>query len=289
MRKAAVCSSLWALVACGGRAHNPEFAQPSSGGDSSSAGSDHGDAGASVGGSAHGGAGGAFIGQGGRNAETGGGGGGGESSLACSTPYQGPNSSPRSDGPSELAHCASITDADILARYKDPAARVPRGFYYEPNDSIAFWNEPCSASLADTVARGPTDGMGTFVESYSNEWFHEAVYCLNGVRRLERNLRCDYFDGENLAKPSVDRMAFLAGLLWWTKNYNLSGSAILGHSVAGGNAVDIVQLCTLRTVHGDFGLCDEVQLESTDYRVWLNGRVAIGETQVIRTLKGDCH
>lgn len=216
---------------------------------------------------------------------------GASNDLACSAPYAGPTGGPRGDGPiEELNSCATIPDAIVLARYKNYAARVPRGLYYEPTESITFWQEPCSKSPEETIARGPTDGMGTFVESYSNEWFFEAVYCFNdSVRRIERNLRCDYFDGTKLAKPTPERLAFLASLLWWGNYNNLGGSAILGHSIAIGNATDTVDFCTISVTTGDFGLCDEVRVENTRHLLQVDGTVKLGTPEVIRTLKGDCH
>ena len=108
--------------------------------------------------------------------------------------------------------------------------------------------------------------MGTFVESFSSEWFYEAVYCFeNRVRRIERNLRCDYFDGSKLANPTPERLAFLASLLWWGNYYDLSGSAILGHTVTIGDATDVVDFCTISVTTGDFGRCDEVRVVNTQH------------------------
>ncbi|HET7541603.1 MAG TPA: hypothetical protein VFK05_17130 [Polyangiaceae bacterium] len=307
------------LTACGGKAGSAQSVQPGSGGGAPNAGSDNGDAGSSVaanGGAAgsatsggSGGAAGALSAPSGGNGGTGGkvpdpvagnggtagrapdpmAGSGGENPLACSTPYSGPVSSPRSDGPPD-ADCANIAESIILSRSRDRWARAPQGYYYEPSDSIAFWNEPCSKSVDETVSRGPTDGMGTFLASYSNDWFYEAAYCFNGVRRLERNLRCDYFDGSTLAKPPTNaRLRFLAGLLWWSKNQNLSNAAIIGHSDIVGDTFDILQLCTVSTARGDFGSCDELRVESTDYHLSLNGMVVIDEPKLVRTLEGECH
>jgi hypothetical protein len=111
----------------------------------------------------------------------------------------------------------------------------------------------------------------------------------DSVRRIERNLRCDYFDGSKLANPSPERLAFLASMLWWGAQSNTQGSAILGHSVASGDATDIVQLCTISVTYGDFGLCDEVRLESTKHLLWFDGHIELGTPEVVRTLKGDCH
>ena len=213
----------------------------------------------------------------------------GEGPLACSAPYAGPSAGPHSDGPPDLGSCASIADQVVLARYDDRSARVPKGLYYEPNESITFWKPPCSKSIEDTVARGATGAEGTFMDSFENDWFYEAAYCLNGsLRRTERNLRCDYFDGERLADATPERLAFLASMLWWADHSNLEGSQILGHSIVSGNSIDVVELCTVSTVYGDFGLCDEVQLESTTYRSAVGGTVEFGKTEVLRTLKGNC-
>jgi hypothetical protein len=214
--------------------------------------------------------------------------GAGAGPLACSAPYAGPSGGPRSDGPMALGSCQAIPDDVVLTRYKEYSARVPRGLYYEPNESITFWNEPCSKSMTETVARGATDGLGTLSGSFENEWYYEAVYCFNDLRRIERNLRCDYFDGSQLAEPTPERLAFLASLLWWGSKGNSSGSAILGYSVSIGDATDVVDLCTISVTHADFGLCDEVRLESTKHRLRVPNGVELGTAQVIRTLQGDC-
>jgi len=299
------------LSACGGSAKSGAPEHEATGGVSASAGSTNGGGGASGANSDVAGAGNSGVGgvSGGRSGVAGFANGGsagkvpdvpggsagmGTGPLDCSTPYAGPSGGPRSDGPTELASCMGLSDEVILARYKDYTARVPRGLYYEPSESITFWNEPCSESPEQTVSRGPTDGNGTFLGSYSSEWFYEAVYCYGGVRRIERNLRCDYFDGSKLANASPERLAFLASMLWWSDNGNLSGSAILGHSVAIGDATDVVNVCTIRVTFGDFGLCDQVQLENTAHRLRLGPTAAasvvqLGKPEVIRTLEGDCH
>jgi hypothetical protein len=216
----------------------------------------------------------------------------GNSPLACNAPYAGPTGGPRGDGPPEqLGACASIPDAIVLARYKDYAARVPQGLYYEPIENIAFWNEPCSNSAEETVAKGPSEGMGTFVESFSSEWFYEAVYCYeNSVRRIERNLRCDYFDGVTLANPTPARLVFLASLLWWGNYYDdLGAAAILGHTVTSDDASDIVDFCSVSVTTGDFGRCDDVRVVNTQHLLMFDGTVKLGTPEVVRILKGNCH
>lgn len=306
MVKASAWFALVLLTACGGSARTSGQQEPggsSGSSNGSAAGAPNGGNGSngSNGGNGGNAVAGAFNGQGGNrdvagasNAGSAGklpdfpGGSAGQSPLACNTPYAGPSGGPRSDGPSDLGYCSSIPDAVALARNDDPSARVPMGLYYEPNESITFWREPCSTSLADTVARGPSDGMGTFSDSFATDWFYDAVYCSDGVRRIERNLRCDYFDGKRLANPSPERLAFLASMLWWSEHQNDAGSLILGHSIAIGDATDVVELCTVSSVLGDSGLCSLVQLESTQHRLRADGTVQLGTPQVIRTLLRNC-
>jgi len=257
------------LTACGGSAQSTAPGQGSAGAETGA------------------GQGGAFAGAGGKVPDVAGGAGAGP--LACSTPYAGPSGGPRSDGPPDLGGCASISDADVLARYNDLAARVPKGLYYEPNESITFWKPPCSKSVDDTAARGPTDGLGTFLGSYENDWFYEATYCFDGsLRRIERNLRCDYFDGEKLANATPERLAFLASMLWWGEQSNVTGSLLLGHEIVSADSADFVELCTVSTIYGDFGLCTEVRLESTKLQLRAFGSVTLGAPQVVRTLLRDC-
>ncbi len=96
-----------------------------------------------------------------------------------------PERGPTRRRPPDLASCEAIPDNVVLARVYDFAARVPHGLYFESTESITFWNEPCTKSALETMARGPTAGMGTFIGSYSSEWFYEAVYCFSdSVRRI---------------------------------------------------------------------------------------------------------
>jgi hypothetical protein len=220
-------------------------------------------------------------------------GGTGGSILDCTTQYT-PAGGPRPDGPPVLGSCASLSDAEILARYDDFAAKVPQGLYWEPS-MIAFWEDPCSPSLAQTVTRSSSAGLGTFDAQFETAWFYEAAYCQNGLRRVYRNLRCDYFDGTTIRlPPEVSRvpmpqdLAFLASLLWWRDNGNIGGNALLGYSIAIGNATDWVEMCTLRTTYGDFGLCDEITLESTTHTLRFGGTVELGTPSVIRTIQGRC-
>jgi hypothetical protein len=215
---------------------------------------------------------------------------GGSSSFSCSKPYSGSQGGPRPDGPEPIVSvCSAIPDEVIVTRFESFASRVPHGFYYEPEEPITFWKEPCSMSEADTVARGPTDGMGTFEASYTTPWFYEASYCLDGLRRTERNLRCDYFDGQKLAPHTQENLLFFASLRWWRDHHNVSGAAIIGYSVMVGNATDWVDLCTISGSVGDFGLCDEIRVERTRLSIFVDGKVTVGATEPVRTVKGTCH
>lgn len=183
--------------------------------------------------------------------------------------------------------CSRISDEVILSRYRDDA-HVPRGLYFEPA-SLATWAEPCSDSLADTLTRSMMQNLGTFEGEFTTDWFHETAWCNGGLRRLYRNLRCDYFDGQRLANGSAEALAFLASLLWWQNYSNVTGSAILGYSWNIGDATDRVELCTIRTVYGDFGLCDEITLESTIHAIRVGGDVTLGEPRILRTIQGRCN
>lgn len=276
-------SAMGLLAACGGSTQSTPPNPAGSAGEAHSVGGSSGSG--SVAGSSNGGS---AAGTGGKMPDFPGG--APNTPLSCSAPYAGPTGGPRVDGPIDLGACAGIADDVVLARYKDYAARVPRGLYYEPSESITFWGEPCSKSVEDTISRGPQDGMGTFVTAYSTDWFYEAVYCFdNTVRRTQRNLRCDYFDGTKLATPTAANAAFLASLLWWSDKANQGGVAILGHAVAIGDATDVIELCTVEVTGGDFGTCDEVRLVSTRHRLVVDGTFKPGSPEVIRSLKGECH
>src|SRR5690349_815726 len=62
--------------------------------------------------------------------------------LDCSVPYSRPVGGPRADGPANLGACSTITDEQILARYNDFSARVPKGLYWEPIDLVSVWESP---------------------------------------------------------------------------------------------------------------------------------------------------
>ncbi len=213
--------------------------------------------------------------------------------MSCDVPYAGPVAGPRATGPEPInLPCASVTDEQILARYDDNDAKVPQGSFWEPPPG-AIWAEPCSASLEDTAANAAAAGLGEPEAEYETDWFYEATTCDGGQRRFYRNLRCDYFDGMTLANGNqgVDgqALAFLASLLWWQDNFNVTGNQLLGYSIAIGDATDWVEVCTIRTVYGDFGLCDEITLESTSHTIFFPGEVTLGEPEVVRTIQGDCH
>jgi hypothetical protein len=290
-RCAVVCV---ALAACGGVTRNPTHDEPLGGTDAGGSGgavtepvvAGHGGVGGSGEGGSVGGVGGASAGAGGKIPDPVA---GGPSELSCAVPYEGSSGGPRVDGPMPISDCAGVSDALIVERFKDFAARVPQGLYYEPKESISFWNEPCSTSLADTIARGPTDHMGELDGTDESAWFYEASYCTREVRRREKNLRCDYFDGKTLSDLDPKNYAFFASLLWWTEHANVSGAAILGHSLQIGNATNWLELCTIEGRTGDFGRCDEIQLIRTKHRIMYDGAVTLGKPETLRTVKGDCH
>lgn len=228
--------------------------------------------------------------------DTGGTGGGtGGNPATCDAPYTGPIGAPRSDGPALIATaCDLIDDEVILARYKDPDQKVPQGLYFEPPGALSRWEEPCSESIADTLERAG-EWVGEVEGQLTSDWSHEVSGCYSGgsstgaSRRIYSNLRCDYFDGTELAEDGTENLAYLVSLLWWMDNGNLGGSQILGYSVTIGDATDQVHLCTIRTTFGDFGLCDQITLESTTHLITVGGQVTLGEPTVVRTIEGDCN
>jgi hypothetical protein len=230
-------------------------------------------------------------GPGGAGGADGGSGGTAGNPAGCDAPYSGPVGGPRSDGPAPiLTSCETIEDEVILARYKDEAQKVPQGLYFERNVLISVWEQPCSESLEDTVARS-NSFVSNVEEPLTSDWSYELSGCNDDsdVRRVYSNLRCDYFDGTQLAVEGAENLAFLASLLWWMDHGNLAGSQILGYGVTVGGASDLVHMCTIRTVFGDFGLCDEITLESTTHGILVGGQVGLGEPAVVRTLQGDCN
>jgi hypothetical protein len=184
--------------------------------------------------------------------------------------------------------CATLPDDVILQRYDDFDARVPRGAYYEPPTSNVVWGEQCSQGEDDTVSRAGRVA-GAFVTSSTTPWFYEAEFCETNNRRLFRELRCDYFDGMTFNSRLDDERTFLTSLLWWRSYGNSSDAVLLGYDKSYGNATDSVDTCWLQTVHGDFGLCDEISLMSTTYAFEFAGAVRLNEPRLIRTLKGKCH
>jgi len=109
-----------------------------------------------------------------------------------------------------------------------------------------------------------------------------------------RNTRCDYFDGRLLAGAPFDdfgALADLAGYLWFTQSHNISGYAILGGRGDIGNASHFYSLCHVETVYGDFGLCDEISVLETRYRIQIdNGAVdVLDDAHLVRSIRGRCN
>jgi hypothetical protein len=215
--------------------------------------------------------------------------GGGAGALSCASPYTPPSGGPRSEGPALFHDCADAPDEDIIERFESFDARVPQDLYFEAGDAIVFWKDPCASSLTETVMRGPTDGLGSLEGQAENDWFYEASYCYMGLRRRERNLRCDYFDGKKLADLNPANYGLFASLLWWREHANQSGAGILSSSVAIGSATDSVELCTFEGTRGDFGLCDSIRVMRTRHVITANHEVRLGTPEVVRTVNGKCH
>lgn len=216
--------------------------------------------------------------------------------TACSASYDGPLAGPRADGPDPVMEtCDSLSDDVIRARYDDPDAKVPKGLFWEPPGLMVTWEDPCSEAPDETLGRFMDAGLGTLNGQFSTDWFFETSYCNGDSRWFYRNLRCDYYDGTlsvaGQASVNHQNLAFLASLLWYQNFSNLGGSAIIGYATSSGASEESIELCTVRTVFGDFGLCDEIALDSTVYRLDTagDGTVTIEGPVNLRSIQGTCH
>ena len=110
---------------------------------------------------------------------------------------------------------------------------------------------------------------------------------------LFRNTRCDYYNGGVLAGGPFDdfeALGDLAGYLWFTRNHNTGGYAIISGEGTIGNAAHFYELCHVTTVFGDFGLCDEITLYRTGFRIGiLGGVVEISPPEQLRQVRGFCN
>jgi hypothetical protein len=185
--------------------------------------------------------------------------------------------------------CDQVSDEDILARYKDLDAKVPQGLYWEPPGTLAWWGEACSESPAETLDHANERPIGDVEDQVSSDWSYEVSGCYEGSRRVYSDLSCDYFDGTTLAGSTYEDLAYLASLLWWIDNGNLTGAQILGYASMVGGATDLILLCTIRTSFGDFGLCDQITLQQTMHSITVDGTVSLGEPDTVRTIQGDCN
>jgi hypothetical protein len=220
---------------------------------------------------------------------------GGGLAYECSTAYAGPMGGPREDGPPLITMgCSAIPDETVLERYPQLgtqgfSGQMPTSLYWEDSDQIVRLGETCSTSLETTLDNGLAEGLGESTGQYETDWFYEVVFCNDSLRTLYRELRCDYFDGTELANATTDELAFLGSLLYWHDNYNFTGSTLLGYSSYFGGAGDFVQMCSIRVAYGDFGLCDQVELLVTTHLLGAGSEVSLGQPSVVRTLEGQCH
>jgi hypothetical protein len=284
-----ICVRLLA-IGCGGSSGEGDL-DPAGGRKGGSGGSESGGTGGSAsGGMGTGGAAGSggFAGSGGSGA---GGTGGSVPSWSCDAPYSGPVAGPRADGPDNpsIGSCDELSETMIKERYANSTMKVPRGYYFEPDGQLLDWNQPCSSSLSATVANsGLAIPNGELEAEFTTDYFYEAAVCDDGKRRLYRNLRCDYFDGLTLGGgpfSNAAELGFLASLLWFIDNHNVSGFHLLAVIVRDDLTVD---LCTTETTFGDFGLCDEIQVQKRTYSVSPAGVVTMGATEDLKLVQGRC-
>lgn len=226
----------------------------------------------------------------GGSAPTGGSRGDADASLSdCDVPDKGPQPGPRVDGPPATGvSCSALGDSVILQRATDPASKVPMGLFYEQPGALIHWGPGCLDSELE-VSYLAQQSLGDPQSTAATEWFFEAQVCASKVRNVFREPRCDYFNGRVFHGKNLEDFVLLSSLLWWNDNSNLSGAVLLGYSTSTGGATDWVELCSLTTSYGDFGLCDQISLYSTTNAVKYDGQVMLGEPKLVRTLKGQCH
>lgn len=300
----------------GGGVAGGEIARGSGGGDVGGSESVKGGEGHSVGGGASGAPrGGSTMATAGRRAESGrsGGGSSGSSPVAagsmntasgtagdtdgnsrCTEPYAELPAGPRETGPENPGvPCDELSDESILESYAVRDRRTLRTYYYDPAE-VVIWGDRCSDDSWSAEAwAGETSGLEEPEATYTTDYFYEVAYCSaeRATRVRYRWLRCDYFDGYFFWGPAPsnrDAPGFLGSLLWFTEQRGLEGSQLISVRNVPGDVSDTAELCTIRTTYGDFGLCDEITLES-----WL---ISIGEEydvtrsgpSVVRTLTGKC-
>lgn len=211
--------------------------------------------------------------------------GAGGQSCTPSAPIAG---EPRRDGPTAYMGCDDIPDSVLKQRFVDFEARVPQGLFYDREMVPTVWTSMCMTNQTLAGTRGP-DGMSTFLGSSCSPWDCGGRFCSRGQVVTQKGINCDFFDGNKLSAPDPGWYPMLASVLWWRDNYNTSGAAILGYSVQVGNATDVVELCTLAGVQGDFGLCDRLELYSVKYRISFGGEVTPEKPALLRTVQGKCH
>lgn len=220
--------------------------------------------------------------------------GGSVPAWSCEHPYDGPSGGPRADGPDSPAAsaCADLDDGLILERYDDGDAKVPTGYYFEAIGPLLRWAGPCSEGPGESLEAAEAAWPEGAVEAeHATDYFYEVVVCDDGRRYLHRDLRCDYFDGTTLAgAPHEDgsELGFFASLVWFMEHHNSGGHQILAVLEEVGAEGAAVEVCTTRTVFGDFGVCDEVHLHATRYEVTAEGEVTIEPEQLVKTLEGQC-
>jgi len=193
--------------------------------------------------------------------------------------------------------CEAWPDADALfAVYNGPTA--PAGWFSDsyPTNEWPQWGAGCSTSLADTQALAVstfTTGTPTGATRTETEFYEADVELNGGLHTVHfRQTRCDWFDGTTLAgAPFTDyaELQWLAGYEWYQDNHNISGHKILGGIGYIGSATHMVDVCHVTTVYGDWGLCDEITLRSTNWTISIVDGVVGNTSAEHRTIQGNCN
>ncbi len=183
-----------------------------------------------------------------------------------------------------------LPDSLVLARYDDPNAKVPQGFYFDSAGQVVLWSGPCSPSASMTKSQALAMLGGSFDDGTTTDTFYEAAVCTSGQRTRFRQFRCDYYDGIRLVAPDPDgsRALLLAGLLWLSDAQNVDGAVLVSGVAIPGDTANLVELCTTETTRGDLGLCDSITLMSTRVREGPDTRIVVSAPVAVRTLTGTC-
>jgi hypothetical protein len=201
--------------------------------------------------------------------------------LSCDEEVGGP----RPDGPAPLiGPCEAIPDEVLVARSQSSQERTPRGLFFDSERWKGLLLEPCASYPEQMSERGGSVGLVGLPVLFTTPWFYEGSFCGIGPGESARSLRCDYFQDGVLADPTPENLAFLASIFWWHENRKKAGTALIGYSVANGDASDWVELCTVRPTRANDAGGGDLRLERTRHSIFQDGTVSLGQPELVRPI-----